>query len=145
MTIFKTSFQAIAISALFAISGGSASLAQGLGCNIDLRLRNDAGVAVDAHIRTFQVRSRVGGTNGFWGPWRRVQNSGWQPQAVDLRIQPGARARGTYHTSLLCEDLRQYRVEFTCRAGSRSNLRFDASHRSTRDQSVVVGIGYQCG
>lgn len=133
---------------------GGPTHAQGLGCDITLRLRNVGSQPVDAHIRTFEARSRIGvvpfaalggvAPASAWGPWRRVQNGGWQPAAVDLRIQPGARSGGTYQSAALCEDRREYRIEYTCRGGGRANLRFETRTDDTRAQTVVVEIGSRC-
>ncbi|MCB1389914.1 MAG: hypothetical protein KDK12_12360 [Rhodobacteraceae bacterium] len=121
-----------------------AAHASNLGCAIDLRLRNVSGEAVDADIRSFQVRSRVALVAG---PWRRVQNGGWQPAAVTLRIAPGHREMGTYETELLCQDPRQYRVDYTCRSGRRQGQTFDVRHPENGwagGQLAVVEIGRRC-
>lgn len=120
--------------------------ASGLGCNMTLVLRNTSDEIVDIDASSFQVRSRTGGVAG---PWRRVQNGGWRPEAVIIRLQPNAETQGVYETALLCQDRRQFRIDYTCRSGRRIGQSFDmrvpqARRDWHRYQNLFLPVGERC-
>lgn len=147
MRYFVSGPLAPAIGLLLGLGIAGSASAQALGCNITLRLRNTSAHPIDAHIRTFEVRSRIAGA--LAGPWRDVQNGGWQPDTIDLRIQPGAMQGDSYASSMLCQDQRQYRIDYTCRGGARSGNMFTVrlperlSDWST-SQTAVLRLGDYC-
>jgi hypothetical protein len=120
-----------------------AAAAQGLGCPITFTARNTSPHVVDLLVPRVQVRSRIGGA--AWGPWRQLASGGWNADAQRLRLRPGRMATGTYQSSMLCQDLREFRARYQCvNSGPSHGGQHDARSPSTRAQQVVLEVGDRC-
>jgi hypothetical protein len=129
----------------FAVATTIAPAAQAQsGCTIRVTVNNGGAHPVSVRTNDAEARSRVA---GIAGPWRRLSAGGWGPGFAVMEIRPGQGRYFNYVPQLGCSDPRQYRVSYTCLAGSRTGQAFDIRRPVSgwsAASDVTLPLGERC-